>query len=63
MATQHAGLPAEVILSINRILEISSTEAEDALDELSDEFNAMTTLNTYFPDGELNFEHRSETIF
>ncbi|KDQ27540.1 hypothetical protein PLEOSDRAFT_1104224 [Pleurotus ostreatus PC15] len=50
MTTQHAGLPAEVILSINRILEISPTEAEDALDELSDEFNATTTLNTYFPD-------------
>ncbi|KAF9501688.1 hypothetical protein BDN71DRAFT_1406739 [Pleurotus eryngii] len=50
MATQHAGLPAEVILSINRILEISPTEAEDALDELSDEFNATTTLNMYFPD-------------
>lgn len=44
-------LPQEVILSIQRILEIQATEEIDRLDGLSGRFNAVEILNDFFPDG------------
>lgn len=44
-------LPYEVILAIERVLEISPVEQPDQLDGLSQEFNPVTILNDFFPDG------------
>ena len=44
-------LPQEVILSIQRILEIQATGEIDRLDGLSGKFNAVEILNDFFPDG------------
>ncbi|PPQ89469.1 hypothetical protein CVT25_011995 [Psilocybe cyanescens] len=43
-------LPHEVILSIQRVLEIQPTEEIDRLDGLSQKFNAIAILNDFFPD-------------
>ncbi|KDR67572.1 hypothetical protein GALMADRAFT_79772 [Galerina marginata CBS 339.88] len=43
-------LPHEVILSIQRVLEIQPTEEVDRLDGLSEKFNAIAILNDFFPD-------------
>ncbi|EMD37699.1 hypothetical protein CERSUDRAFT_136451 [Gelatoporia subvermispora B] len=42
-------IPPEVILRIERVLEIQGQEGE-LLDRLSNDFNAVATLNSYFPD-------------
>ena len=44
-------LPHEVILAIQRVLEIQSTEEIDRLDGLSERFNAVEILNDFFPNG------------
>jgi hypothetical protein len=44
-------LPHEVVVSIQRILEIQPTEEVDRLDGLSERFNAVEILNDFFPDG------------
>lgn len=44
-------LPHEVILSIQRVLEIQPDEEVDRLDGLSEKFNAVEILNDFFPDG------------
>ena len=44
-------LPHEVVLSIQRVLEIQSTEEVDRLDGLSEKFSAVEILNDFFPDG------------
>jgi len=44
-------LPHEVILSIQRVLEIQSSEAPDRLDGFSEKFSAIEILNDFFPDG------------
>ncbi len=44
-------LPQEVILSIQRNLEIQATEEIDRLDGLSGKFHAVEILNDFFPDG------------
>lgn len=44
-------LPHEVILSIQRVLEIEPNEEVDRLDGLSEKFNAVEILNDFFPDG------------
>lgn len=44
-------LPHEVILSIQRVLEIQPDEQVDRLDGLSEKFNAVEILNDFFPDG------------
>lgn len=44
-------LPYEVILAIERVLEISPVEQLDQLDGLSQDFNPVTILNDFFPDG------------
>ncbi|KAF5328679.1 hypothetical protein D9619_011656 [Psilocybe cf. subviscida] len=43
-------LPHEVILSIQRVLEIQPDEEVDRLDGLSEKFNAVEILNDFFPD-------------
>ncbi|KAF9523511.1 Vps53-like protein [Crepidotus variabilis] len=42
----------DVVLSIQRILEIQTTEEVDRLDGLAEEFNAVEILNDFFPDEE-----------
>jgi len=44
-------LPHEVVVSIQRVLEIQPTEEVDRLDGLSERFNAVEILNDFFPDG------------
>ena len=46
-------LPPELILSIERILNLHATQDSDPLDKLSNDFNPVGVLNEYFPDGEL----------
>ncbi|KAF9479029.1 hypothetical protein BDN70DRAFT_921489 [Pholiota conissans] len=43
-------LPHDVILSIQRVLDIKQTEEIDRLDGLSEKFNAVEILNDFFPD-------------
>jgi vacuolar protein sorting-associated protein 53 len=44
-------LPHEVILSIQRVLELDPSEEVDRLDGLSEKFNTVEILNEFFPDG------------
>ena len=44
-------LPPELILSIERILELHTTSDADPLDTLTNDFNPVGVLNNYFPDG------------
>ena len=45
-------LPPELILSIERILELHTTSDSDPFDSLANDFNTVAALNQYFPDGE-----------
>ncbi|KAJ7268661.1 Vps53-like protein [Mycena haematopus] len=47
---QHDELPHEVILAIQRVLELPSGEDADPLDVLSNEFKSVDILNGFFPD-------------
>lgn len=47
----HAELPQEVIVAIQRILELNPENQKDPLDVLSNEFNPVDMLNQLFPDG------------
>lgn len=47
-------LPPELILSIERILNLHATQDSDPLDKLTNEFNPIGMLNEYFPDGKLH---------
>jgi hypothetical protein len=47
----HAELPQEVIVAIQRILELNPENQNDPLDVLSNEFNPVDMLNQLFPDG------------
>lgn len=44
-------LPYEVILAIQRVLELHSGQETDPLDVLSDDFSPVDVLNIFFPDG------------
>jgi hypothetical protein len=44
-------LPQEVVLAIQRILEIQSNDDGDPFDGFSDEFSTAGILNQFFPDG------------
>jgi len=44
-------LPHDVIVSIQRVLEIQSTEDFDRLDSLSEKFDIIEILNDFFQDG------------
>lgn len=48
-------LPHEVILSIQRVLELEPSEEVDRLDGLSEKFNTVEILNEFFPDGSFLF--------
>lgn len=45
-------LPPELILSIERILELHTTSDSDPFERLTNDFNSVAVLNQYFPDGE-----------
>ena len=45
------GIPPELILSIQRVLDIHAGPDSDPLDDLSDDFNPVGTLNGIFPNG------------
>ena len=45
-------LPPELILSIQRVLELHPHKDSDPLDELSDDFDPVGVVNSYFPNGE-----------
>jgi hypothetical protein len=47
----HDELPHEVILAIQRVLELPSGQDADPLDALSNEFKSVDILNGFFPDG------------
>lgn len=44
-------LPPELILSIERILDLHTQADTDPLDRLTNEFNSISVLNDYFPNG------------
>ena len=44
-------LPLDVILSIQRILDLKATSSENPLDVLDNNFNPVDILNNFFPDG------------
>ena len=46
-------LPHEIILAIQRVLELKSSEDASSLDALSVNFNPADVLNDLFPDGML----------
>ena len=50
-------LPHEVILSIQRVLELEPSEEVDRLDGLSEKFNTVEILNEFFPDGSSLFSY------
>ena len=50
-AMPNDDLPHEVILSIQRVLELEPSEKVDRLDGLSEKFNTVEILNEFFPDG------------
>ena len=45
-------LPPELILSIERILDLHAKGEPDPLSRLTNDFNPIGVLNDYFPDGE-----------
>jgi hypothetical protein len=56
-------LPHEVILSIQRVLELDPSEEVDRLDGLSEKFNTVEILNEFFPDGSSVFLMKSLHLF
>lgn len=44
-------LPPELILSIERILDLHGQADTDPLERLTNDFNSISVLNDYFPDG------------
>ena len=50
-ATQHDELPHELIMSIERVLDIQGQAEKDPLDALTNSFDAVNVLNGYFPNG------------
>lgn len=49
--THEVTLPPELILSIQRVLELYPGADSDPLDDLSDDFNPVGIINEFFPDG------------
>ena len=56
-------LPHEVILSIQRVLELDPSAEVDRLDGLSEKFNAVEILNDFFPDGSSLLIFYSKNLF
>lgn len=44
-------LPPELIVSIGRVLDLHPGQEADPLDRLSNTFDPVSILNSYFPDG------------
>ena len=55
-------LPPELILSIERILDLHANPDTDPLDKLTNDFNPIGVLNDYFPDGALQMDYRGAGI-
>lgn len=53
MQRRHADveLPQELVLAIQRVLELNPKQNDDPLDDLSNNFNPADVLNQLFPDG------------
>lgn len=53
MERRHADaeLPQELVLAIQRVLELNPEQNDDPLDDLSNNFNPVDVLNQLFPDG------------
>lgn len=53
MQRPHADveLPQELVLAIQRVLELNPEQSDDPLDDLSNNFNPVDVLNRFFPDG------------
>lgn len=47
---EHAKLPQEVVVAVQRILELNPENQNDPLDVLSNKFNPLDMLNQLFPD-------------
>ena len=52
-ARTEDALPHELVVSIQRVLDLHSGSDLDPLDDLSDEFSPINGLNQFFPDGVL----------
>lgn len=52
MSWREDTLPHEVILAIQRALELHPSPGVDPLDDLSDDFSPVGIINDLFPDGE-----------
>lgn len=53
---ENTELPQEVVVAIQRILELDPENQNDPLDVLSNEFNPLDMLNQLFPDGMSHIE-------
>lgn len=53
LPTKHGELPHEVLLSIQRVLDIQEDAAASDLEAISSSFSPVNSLNAYFPDGML----------
>lgn len=51
MQRRDAELPQELVLAIQRVLELNPEQNDDPLDDLSNNFNPVDVLNQLFPDG------------
>lgn len=53
MQRRHADaeLPQELVLAIQRVLELAPGQNDDPLDDLSNNFSPVDVLNQLFPDG------------
>lgn len=51
MQRRDGELPQELVLAIQRVLQLSPEQNDDPLDDLSSNFNPVTILNQLFPDG------------
>lgn len=51
MQKRDAELPQELVLAIQRVLEVNTEQNDDPLDDLSNNFNPVDVLNQLFPDG------------
>ena len=52
MSKSQDALPHEVILAIQRALELRPGPDVDPMDDLSDDFNPVGIINDLFPDGQ-----------
>ena len=51
MQRRDVELPQELVLAIQRVLELNPEQNDDPLDDLSNNFSPVVVLNQLFPDG------------